>query len=105
MLWSMKETIRGARMRHTVTWILTTTVALAGASAALAQTSGPDLDRVHQHETLLEQAVNERQGPQGQTWIERIKTSEPDLERSLDWLIQNGEGERALRFADSMRIF
>jgi tetratricopeptide (TPR) repeat protein len=69
------------------------------------QSSQPARDRAQEHLALVEQAYAARQGPEGETWRGRIQSTEPDLERSLDWLMQNGEGEQALRFADAMNVF
>jgi hypothetical protein len=54
---------------------------------------------------LIEQAYAERQGAQAEMWRTRVKSSEEDLEHSLDWLIQNDQGEDALRFADLMNFY
>jgi hypothetical protein len=69
------------------------------------QSSQPARDRAQEHLALVEQAYAARQGPEGETWRGRVQSTEPDLERSLDWLMQNGEGEQALRFADAMNVF
>ncbi len=61
--------------------------------------------RAREHLALVEQAAGQRQGPQASTWIERIKSNEAELERSLDWLVQNGQADDALRFAHAMAPF
>src|SRR5690348_2863013 len=70
-----------------------------------AQAGAQARARALEHLALVEQAVAERHGPQGETWRTRIKSTEPDLERSLDWLIQNGAGPEALRLADGLIVF
>jgi hypothetical protein len=58
-------------------------------------------------ETLaaIEQAASEARGPQRQAWLDRITSRRQEFERSLDWLIESGDGERALRFASAMNVF
>jgi len=63
--------------------------------------------RAQARETLatIEQAASEARGPQRQAWLDRIKSQRQEFERSLDWLIESGDGERALRFASAMNVF
>jgi tetratricopeptide (TPR) repeat protein len=86
-------------------WILTISCGLVPPHAAAQQASASARDRALEHLGVVEHAARERQGPDGDAWRGRIKTSEPDLERSLDWLLQNGQGDQALRFADAMVPF
>ena len=88
--------------RHAVIAVFTTTLLLVQS----ALTAQQDLrDRAYEHLAQVEQAIRERQGPQGPMWRERIQSNASDLERSLDWLVAHGDGEAALRFADAMSVF
>src|SRR5690348_15869590 len=80
---------------------------IVGFAPRVAPSQQPDGARrqAQEHLALLDQASRERRGPEGAQWQARIKSSEPDLEKSLDWLIDNGEGEQALRFADGMSVW
>jgi len=70
-----------------------------------AQQSSPPQQRVLGDLALVEAAFAQRNGAEAATWQRRIRTDEQDLERSLDWLIQNARGEQALRFVDAMNFF
>jgi tetratricopeptide (TPR) repeat protein len=72
---------------------------------AVAQESTTPAQRASENLDLVQQAYAERQGPQAASWRSRIRSQEQDLERSLDWLIQNNQGQDALRFVDSMNFF
>src|SRR5579859_3994801 len=71
----------------------------------LAQESvSPEQQALHNLATV-EEAFAERGSPNSQSSRREIKANEPDLEHSLDWLIQNGRAEQALRFVDAMNFF
>ena len=53
----------------------------------------------------IEQAASEARGPQRQAWLDRVKSRRQELERNLDWLLESGDGQRALRFASAMNVF
>src|SRR5439155_26613950 len=53
----------------------------------------------------IEQAASEARGPQRQAWLDRVKSRRQELERNLDWLLESGDGLRAVRFVWAMNVF
>lgn len=81
-------------------------VVLSCASVLLAQgQDAADRERATAHVAMLEQAYTERLGSQAAEWRERVRTEEPALLASLDWLIRNGQGVQALRLSVPLAYF
>jgi hypothetical protein len=76
-----------------------------GNLGAASQDASTAEQRSHDDLAIVEQAYAEREGPQANNSRSRIRSNEQELERSLDWLIQNNQAEQALRFVDAMNFF
>ena len=74
-------------------------------SWTLTTSADPTGDEAFSTLATIEQAAAEAYGPQGDVWLERVRTQRSRFERGLDWMIENKRGEEALRFASALTVF
>jgi predicted ATPase/DNA-binding CsgD family transcriptional regulator len=55
--------------------------------------------------TLAEQAAPELTGPHQTRWLDRLETEHDNFQAALRWLLERGDGERALRIATSVWLY
>ena len=80
-------------------------LAFIALSWTASTSAGPAADEAFSALATIEQAAAEAYGPQREVWLERVKAEKPRFERGLDWMIENGKGEEALRFASALTVF
>ena len=66
-----------------------------------------DVQRRHRDFFLafIEEAEQRIQGPQGTLWLDRLETEYENLQSALNWSLESGESEVALRIAGAARWF
>ena len=80
-------------------------LAVIALSWTLTSSADPAREEAFSALATIEQAAAEAYGPQREVWLERVKTQRSRFERGLDWMIENGRGEEALRFASALTVF
>ena len=55
--------------------------------------------------TLAERAAEELRGPDDQRWLTRLEAEHDNLRAALDWLLEHGEAEAAVRLAGALGHF
>jgi len=83
-------------------WAVLAVIALPWTLTSSADPAG---DEAFSALATIEQAAAEAYGPQREEWLERVKAQRSSFERGLDWMIKNGRGEEALRFASALTVF
>lgn len=64
------------------------------------------IDRVlHYLVDLTDSAEGELRGPQQREWLDRLRGELPNIRRVLDWAIQAGKAEQALRLVADLELF
>jgi hypothetical protein len=81
-------------------------LAVIALPCTLTSSADPAGDEAFSALATIEQAAAEAYGPpQRAEWLERVTAQRSSFERSLDWMIENGRGEEALRFASALTVF
>lgn len=90
------------RVRQVAVAVITAAI---WSSPLIAQMDTVARERAREHLALVEQAYAGRDGDRAGEVRARVKGEESNLEHSLDWFVQNGEGNEALRFVIGMNFF